>query len=437
MVAFSFAEKPNGKSLPKGFATNDIFRSKAFIENKDLIQPYKGEEVKFMMSYKGMQAFFTTDGLVYKMSEVVEKKEAEKEREKEKEPEEARDLKNYFVHMKWLGANANCEIVAEENQHVDHVFMKRNGEEFSTVRTNAYSRIVYKNIYEGIDAVYTLEEKGGIKYNLVLHPGADANQIRMAYDGDVKNVRLDKEGNVVIATKVGKITDHAPHTFSESNVELKSSFELKGKTVQFHLPENYDRNQTITIDPWVTNNNVLSFYEGGFTVDYDYLGNLFVYGGGWSGEPYKVAAYPLAGGASTYVFNGTVPGISWSSEGVEDDPGNIVVERTTGKVYIGEGVQDFGARIVRLDVSGNYDNFVSITNNQFIECWGLVFNCGTGKIYVAGGSYNDETDFGILDPGTANVVTSNITGNTSALRQDIACMAQNSVGEMYTLFSEP
>src|SRR5581483_4691106 len=93
----------------------------------------------------------------------------------------------------------------------------------------------------------------------------------------------------------------------------------------------------------------------GYDIDYDANGNLFVYGGV---NQAKVAKYDPSGNL-LWTFSGVIPSIPWTSQGVGNSYlGNFIVNRLSGKTYIGQGYEPAGgARIVRLDASGNYDNW--------------------------------------------------------------------------------
>jgi hypothetical protein len=71
------------------------------------------------------------------------------------------------------------------------------------------------------------ENKAGIKYKLIVHPGANPDVVKMHYTGDVKEIKKDSSGNILIETPAGTITDHAPKSFyEEDNKILPSAFTL-------------------------------------------------------------------------------------------------------------------------------------------------------------------------------------------------------------------
>jgi hypothetical protein len=149
----------------------------------------------------------------------------------------------------------------------------------------SYSRIVYANLWPGIDLAYsgTMDE---LKYEFIVHPGADPARIRLAYRG-ASSVQVNAEGRLAVATPSGGFEDGAPVAYQEDsglrvNVPMAyriadpSSGETKGRgarenggdavTYGFSLGE-YDRTRTLVLDPVIL---VYCGYIGGPNFDYGY-----------------------------------------------------------------------------------------------------------------------------------------------------------------------
>jgi len=283
----------------KKWEVNDAFENKVFVESKGQYDklPVKKEDALFIIENTGEQIFFGKKGITFLYSVPVKTKnekslrneetlsEQEREREKEHQKSEYRS-----VSMKWLGANNDVEIVAE-NPNTDWYSYYSPSSPEGVVRCKTYNKITYKNIYPGIDVEYTFHKEKGLKYNIMLHANADASSIKMQYTG-AKDIYIDKKGILHITSPKGEIIDHAPKTFyaSESS-EIASSFILNSNTVFFNLG-NYDKGKDIVIDPWVIS-------PGFTTVDraYDIIrnpatGEIFVYGGA---PQFQIKKYTAAG----------------------------------------------------------------------------------------------------------------------------------------------
>src|SRR5581483_11254324 len=75
-----------------------------------------------------------------------------------------------------------------------------------------FKKLVYHNVYPGVDIEYTFHPETGIKYAVRIKPGYNADDIKMKYSGQ-EGVSISNDfGDVHIATTIGDIVDHAPIT---------------------------------------------------------------------------------------------------------------------------------------------------------------------------------------------------------------------------------
>lgn len=141
----------------------------------------------------------------------------------------------------------------------------------------AFSQVVYKNFYDGIDLIFSAHEKNGMKYEYVVHPFADASLIHIAYSGD-GNIELDDAGNIHSGIPGTEIIDHAPKTFyADDNQTIPSSYFLQKNSYSI-LTGNYDHSKTMVIDPWVVNPNFVDQNKA-FDIAGDGAGAAYVFGG--------------------------------------------------------------------------------------------------------------------------------------------------------------
>jgi len=175
-----------------------------------------------------------------------------------------------------------------------------------TIRANGWKKLTIKNIYQGIDVVYSYKTEGGIKYSFIVHPGADASVIRMQWSG-VDGIDKDKSGNLVMNSQNGIYTDKAPESFTyvdNIKIIIPSNFEVHGKTVSFHISKNIQSlTEPLVIDPWINNPN-FSTYNSAYDIQHDPLGNIYVYGGA---SPYQLQKYTSLG-APIWTYNTAATG---------------------------------------------------------------------------------------------------------------------------------
>ncbi len=78
----------------------------------------------------------------------------------------------------------------------------------------SFGAIIYENLYDGVDLTIAGNDDGVLKYEFHVAPGADWNQIRIAYDG-IDSLCVDESGDLRIATSFGTLMDSAPLVWQE------------------------------------------------------------------------------------------------------------------------------------------------------------------------------------------------------------------------------
>src|SRR5690606_22997305 len=117
-----------------------------------------------------------------------------------------------------------------------------------------YNQVSYKNLYNGIDLVFKLEN-GTLKYDLILRPGAKISDIRFKYDGVSAITKKGKDFE--IKTEVRSLHETIPASFWEDdkmpvNVEYQL---IDDNTFGFTAEGLETLNRTLVIDPtlvWAT-----------------------------------------------------------------------------------------------------------------------------------------------------------------------------------------
>lgn len=437
------------------FTIKTPFKNAVFVENKGQFDAWNHPDAQVLYGVAhGAETYrFTHTGVYTRLFSVEQMSKREREREdREREDRHRRretgermpEIHESFVGMEWIGANANATVEVSEKQEGYFTYAVKNPATGALhgVQADAWKKITYRNIYPGIDAEYIIpEDKGGIKYSLIIHPGADPSVIKIRYTGDVRNMQLGNDGAFEIKTADGTIREMAPESFYEGGGStVNSNFLYSNRTLSFSFPQGYDSLQTLIIDPWVVTSLAnLTTANRGYDVDLNNSGELYVYGGGdpnGTGTPaYEVAKYSTTG-ALLWTFGGVIAVPSWSSSGVAFfAPGNFLVERTTGKTYLCQAYSNLGSQVVRLDASGNYDNFISIANNIFEEGWDMAFDCNNGQIYAIGGGTTSNINFGVVNTTTGVVNSSNITGTAAGAGEDVLNVTMDPTGTMFCIIA--
>lgn len=143
-----------------------------------------------------------------------------------------------------------------------------------------YEKIVYEGVYENIDLVYYFDDEGAMKYDFIVHPGGDPEDIKVTYDGNI-GLDIDNDGELIVKSTAGEMNDAAPYTYLKgNNQEVSSEFVLHNdNTVGFTIGA-YDKSEILVIDPeikWSTFYGGESFDDGiGSATDAN--GNLYIVG---------------------------------------------------------------------------------------------------------------------------------------------------------------
>jgi len=413
------------------------FEQKNFIENKGqffIEDKLNSKEILYAANIDGVTYYFTKTG--YTLQHFVKQKNSEQEIEelkekagiKEKEENEEKEFQYKTIsqlhQMQWQGTNLNVQIVAEDMVTNYYTYSDVNDKQGKTIiKAQAYKKLTYKNLYPFIDVVYEFPaDTTGIKYSIYLHPGADVNQIKINYP-DNNGIDLNQQGNIIIKSEFGLITDHQPYTYQLNNKEqIESNFILHKDTVSFFIDKPLT-NETIIIDPWTTNPNFPSLNRA-FDVDYDALGNIYAYGG--LGNPFFLNKY-----SSTGALIWTYSTIFYLTNSYFYDYGDFAIDINSGSIYIVEGYNyQSGARVLKLNSLGNLMTTFS-GNLNFQEMWRIAFSKCANKAVIAGGGTTFPTyQTCFLDTNLTNlnmiqyIVTSN--GN-----HDVNCLALDNYGYCY------
>lgn len=404
----------------------DIFGTRNFIENKGQFNTIIPQDwkVKFVFDYQGEKIYLTSRGLVFEIQEqiAVNKSEREREREEEKGPKPRASI---FVAAEWIGSNAEAEVIGSEKQAHYLTYGEKN------LNSSAFKKVSYKQIYKGIDLEIIVPEdkQTGIKYSFILEPGADAGQIKILYSGEYRKLQVLEDGAIRLRSKYGDILEHAPNSYYADGTGLASAFKLSGDTLGFLFPEGADASKARVIDPWVTAVATLGGSNSAFDVDYDLAGNTYIYGGP-SGGPYQIARYNAAG-TLQWTFSGTVPSQSWTNNG---SASNFGVDKFTGKSFTGQGVVVSGARVIRLDAAGNYDNFITNANGQYREIWDFGFHCQSGEVFVFGGTTASNLSAATINSVNANLNVTTFQPTLMTAGQDIASYAIDDLGNIFVAY---
>jgi gliding motility-associated-like protein len=208
-------------------------------------------------------------------------------------------LRGHVYEVSFLNANPSPQAVPDKAiQTVNNYFIGNDPNKWVS-NCKVFTAVTYKNLYNNIDIRY-YSSNGQIKYEFIVHPGGNPENIAMYIDG-ATGIKMSGR-NLQIKTSVKDIVEQEPVSFQLTNDGRKpiaSGFQLKGNIVRFQIADPINKKQTLVIDPLI-----FSTFSGstasnwGFTATYDNKGNFYA-GGTVFGD-----GFPVSNGAYNSSFGG-------------------------------------------------------------------------------------------------------------------------------------
>src|SRR6266545_3109854 len=354
-----------------------------FIENRGQADP----RVSYYVQGADTSVYFSRAGITYALTSPA-KSEADAAHAFTREaahrpPVAARE--RWAVKLDFLGANPDAKPAGEDRTPAVVSYFKGPRADWKTGLAT-YGRVVYTNLWPGIDLVYT-GAGGRLKYTFVVRPGGDPKRIRLAYRGATA-VQVSPEGQLAVSTPVGSLVEDTPYVYQEAGearVEVEAAYALEaeeaGDTRRFGFRVGpYDPGKTLFLDPVVLGYCGYiggSLDEGGGGIAVDGSGNAYVVGYTASTE----ATFPETGGPDLAYNGGT-----WDAfvAKVKADGTGLVYAG-----YIGGSGRDV-ATVAKVNPGGTallYCGYIGGLNNDRAN--GVAVD-SSGNAYVAGETNSSE-----------------------------------------------
>ncbi len=208
-----------------------------------------------------------------------------------------------ILKQEFVGANHVRPVGREPLDYYSNFFYGNDSSKWK-IKVPSYQEIFYENLYDGIDLRY-YQNNDGLKYDFIVHPGANPKQIKIKYKG-ASRIEIDRKGNLIITTRINEIIEFQPLVY-QFNMGINK--EVKGRFIKFNnfeygfeILENYNKSKCLVIDPIVRLE--YSTYIGGTNQDIgnaiavDTMGNTYVTGHTYSSN------FPTTPGTVNISYNG-------------------------------------------------------------------------------------------------------------------------------------
>lgn len=337
------------------FSENTLL-SIRFTENNGQIIDDDGRlrpDILYYIEGNNVKSYLTTKGIIYAWIQ-NENSEPDKKESFNKTENIAHMVNSYSMEMELINSNPNVKIIPE-NEYEDYTnyYLAHCPKGITNVKS--YKKLTYSNIYKNIDLVlYSVAQKG-LKYDFIVRPGGNINDIQFTYKGS-NTIQLSENGDIIITNPMGSILEEKPYTFQnhrDKQKTIRSKFKTQKGIISFEIAE-YDKTKALVIDPSVS---WASFYGG---TDDDWILDLCL-------------------DENRYSY---ITGVTESSSGISSS-GSEQSSR-----------------------AGNYDAFVARFSSTGVRIWATYY----------GGSNDDGALAICIDPNSAYVY---IAGNTTSTDLDI------------------
>jgi hypothetical protein len=373
-------QRADAKTVAGAFSQSKL----TFIENKGQIVDQNGahrKDIDFKLEANGVTVFIGGGQLHYQWNKIESEVRSTKcvTQIDDRSPLPAPRSEIYRLDVTLVGANKNAIVETEDQQNYsEHYYLPQCPD---GAIAQSYKKIIYKNIYPNIDWVLFVApsnspQRGekisspppgggreGLKYDFIIHPGGDAKDIQLKYDG-ATSLAL-KDGALTATTPFGSITEEKPYSYeAETGKEIGSAFITKENVLSFKSDVS---DKTVVLDPKV---DWCTFFGGAQLEDNVHVGT--------------------------------------------DIAGNAYL---TGGTYSSNNIATTGA-FLTTKIGNSPDGFIAKFNMQGQRMWSTYYG-GTGTDYIVSNSYDSSyiyaagftySDTGIATPGSHQTSLGNAFG---------------------------
>ncbi|MHA1480009.1 MAG: DUF7948 domain-containing protein [Candidatus Thorarchaeota archaeon] len=261
-----------------------------FYENLGQVQ---NSAIRFYGDISGLGIGFTDSSVIYRLSSAVSDS-TPKNLQCNTEPT--------IVTLSFEGANDVTPYGNGLLSHKSNYFIGDDPSEWY-IGVRGYSEIVYPNLYDHIDLIYRVSEKG-LKYEFVVQPGGNPVDINIGYNG-IDTLTIDGEGSLVADTSLGQLIDRELYIYQDTESGRE---EVAGQFVMsieddcgfgFQITADYSEDLPLVIDPFLQYSTFVggTSEDRGYSIVLDSSNNVYVTGHTFS------SGFPTTLGANDTSYN--------------------------------------------------------------------------------------------------------------------------------------
>ncbi len=199
----------------------------SFIENRGQVDA----RADYYLPGKDTSVFFTGDGLRMSLAGqgIIERR--------------------YDLGLDFVGARPDARPAGREKTPTKISYFKGARSDWKT-GLSTYSKLVYRDLWPGIDLIYS-GTGNRLKYSFLVKPGADPAAIQLAWQG-ATGTKLSRDGQLEVSTPAGVLRDEAPYSYQViggRRVKVESSYALAAGDRYGFRVGTHDKTRPLVIDP--------------------------------------------------------------------------------------------------------------------------------------------------------------------------------------------
>ncbi|MBI5646317.1 MAG: SBBP repeat-containing protein [Ignavibacteriae bacterium] len=226
---------PDGAGISPASVATSALRPPAFVENRGQIRAQDGaarDDLHFLYAESGFHLQLSRNGFSYELLR-YERKNPEGISEASGKGIQPGDNGHtpppeYFVtvervDVQLVGASFTCTPEGfDRKTDTDHYYLEGLGEQ-GVRHVVRFGGVRYRDVYPGIDLEFHVSKAGNntgsvnLKYNFIVHPGADPSMIRLKYNGAMPAIEGNTFGNgnhasrqLTLPLEGGRIVEQIP-----------------------------------------------------------------------------------------------------------------------------------------------------------------------------------------------------------------------------------
>ncbi|GAB3387491.1 DUF7948 domain-containing protein [Lysobacter fragariae] len=313
------------------------------------------------------------------------------------------------LRMGLVGANAAPRVAGEDRQQALSQYLRGNDPAKWQRDIAQFGKVRYDEVYPGVDLVY-YGSQNRLEYDFIVAPGADPDTIVMKLSG-AGSRHLDADGNLVLATPQGEITQNRPVLYQQiegRRIAVEGRYKLLADNrVAFEVGR-YDRGHALVIDPvidysgWIDAN----YFDYAYGVAVDRAGNAYITGSTQSSD------FPVTNGShlnSSDIYlaklNAAGNGLLYSSYigSSSTDQALAIALDAAGNIYLGGDTRGDADDTVPFPLVNAYQT----QNTGYDVAWVMKLNPSMSIVYstlLGGSSFQHVQGIAVDASGQAFVV---------------------------------